>query len=664
MGVLIAKSIKALRIACLKKHSKTLIRLVETSETITFLIMMGSTNSTASSSNKEASRTGSNTQTRLTRIRGPSRESNTVSQMVTSDISPEENEITSLLTDEDDDITIIEESNEPQLPHARKDCRRHRFCSSVNATANSNVPHCDTCFCYACDIPAKDCKTWQEHCNVIDDVSGKHLRLCNKNKFYSTLVGLILKSPPSTILPVREEEKELYNMRSKVVSKVERGFRLYEAGQPMENAAASSVQGGWQHKFSFASTYFQREFFKTRASSVHDKDLCKKLILLDALTETVVKRTYRKPEHSSGAVWDSAAGRIYDRMCLSVGSRWITFAFMATFAQPEIVDQFHERFEAFAAMAKERYNFDRGFKVVRDMFKDDGNNFMQPSSILLKSVQRRWVHHASALEDTHQNRLKLEEVMLKDNILLKGCLAMLEKKKFPSEETVTFQKQLKWLKVVQNMSLHTLREYVMSLGLADDVVIEFFEQILKYSMKRYGYLLKGPSMMKGMMLDRLNLIEYILSSSERVLRLQLSHCRNESKMQKHVALFKMIFKAIRKLLEFIGSGLDTEEKVSAQSVRVTGALQEVFCVAGRFPYPVFAISQMKDLEPAIHFYYETVNQKLQSEEFFRPLQTSLRALYDDPKCLMFRDIFTSFKDHGGDIFRLSQFTRRLRRRLQ
>lgn len=254
--------------------------------------------------------------------------------------------------------------------------------------------------------------------------------------------------------------------------------------------------------------------------------------------------------------------------------------------------------------------------------------------------------------------------MLKDKIVLKGCLAILEKKKFPSEEIVTFQKQLKWLKVVQNMSLRTLREYVMSLGLASGVVIQFFEQILKYSMKRYGYLLNGPSMMKGMMLDRLNLIQYILSSSERVLRLQLSHCRKESKMQKHVALFKMIFKTIAKLLEFIGSGLDTEQEVSAQAVHVTISLQDLFRVAGRFPYPVFVISQMKDLEPAIHFFYETVNQKLKSEEYFLPLQTSLRALYDDPKCLMFRDILTSFKDHGGDIFRLSQFTRRLRRRLQ
>lgn len=625
--------------------------------------MMGSTNSTAAASSKEASDTGSNTQTRLTRIRGPSRESNTVSQMVTSDISPEEDEIASLLTDEDDDIIIIEESNEPQLPHARKDCRLHRFCSSANATANSNLPHCDTCFCYACDIPAKDCKTWQEHCNVIDDVSGKHLRLCNKNKFYSTLVGLILKSPPSTILPVREEEKELYNMRSMVVSKIERGFRIYEAGQPMENTDGSSVQGGWQHKFDLVVTYFQRNFFKTRASDSDDKDFFRKLIILDALTETVLKRSYRKLENSD-ALWDSNAKRNYDRMCLSLGSRWITLAFMATYAKPEIVDQFNERFEAFAAMAKERYNFDRGFKVVRDMFKSECSNFIEPISRIFKSIERRWVHHATALDDTHQSRLKLEEIMLKDKIVLKGCLAILEKKKFPSEEIVTFQKQLKWLKVVQNMSLRTLREYVMSLGLADGVVIQFFEQILKYSMKRYGYLLNGPSMMKGMMLDRLNLIQYILSSSERVLRLQLSHCRNESKMQKHVALFKMIFKTIAKLLEFIGSGLDTEQEVSAQAVRVTISLQDLFRVAGRFPYPVFVISQMEDLERAIHFFYETVNQKLQAEEYFLPLQTSLRALYDDPKCLMFRDILTSFKEHGGDIFRLSQFTRRLRRRLQ
>ena len=626
--------------------------------------MMGSMNSTASSASKEASDTGSNTQTRLTRIRGPSRESNTVSQTVNSDISQESNDIIPLLLSDDDDITIIE-SNEPQMPHARKDCLRHRFCPLVNATATSNVPHCDTCFCYVCDIPAKDCRTWQEHCNVIDDVSGKHLRLCNKNKFYSTLVGLVLKSPPSTVLPVREEEEELYNMRSKVVSKVDRGFRVYEAGQPMENTAvASSVEGGWQHKFGLASTYFQRVFFRTRASSVHDKDLCGKLILLDALTETVVKRTYRKPEHSSGAVWDSNAGRIYDRMCLSVGSRWITFAFMATYAQPEIVDQFHERFEAFAAMAKERYNFDRAFNVVREMFKYGGSNFIQPSSPLLKSVQRRWVLHATTFEDNHQSREKLEEVMLKDKILLKGCHTLLENKNFSSEETVAFKKQLNWVTFVQNMSVANFREFDLDL-----IIVS--EHVLKHSMKRYGYFVNGPSMMKGMMLDRLSLVGYLFCRLEEVLKQTLyrtPECGNCAKckttMTKTVALFKLFFKTIAKLLEFIGSGLDTEENISTQAVRVTGALQEVLRVAGRFPYPVFATSQMKDLTPAIHFYYETVNGKLQTDDFFRPLQTSLRALYDDPNCLAFRDIFTSFKDHGGDIFRLTIFTRRLRRRLQ
>lgn len=638
--------------------------------------MMGSTNSTTSSASKAPSDTGSTTQTRLTRIRGPSREVNTVSQVMDSDISQGNNEATASLLVDDDDITIIEELNEPQLPHARKDCRLHPFCSPADATASSNLPHCDKCFCYACDVPVKDCSCWPEHCNVIDDVSGKHLRLCNKNRFYFTLVRLILKSPPSKTLPVREEEKELFNMRSKFVSKMERAFCVYEAGQPMENnnagnaAAASSVQGRWQHKFDLVRNYFQRAFLKTRASSVHDNDLCRKLLILEALSETFLKRTYRKPEHSSpDAVWDLNAESVYDRMCLSVGSRWVTLALMATYAQPEIVPILGERFEAFSGLAKERYNFERGFTLVRDMFKENGNNFVKVTSGLFRSVKRRWLHNATALEDTHRSREKFEECVLKDSILLKGFNTMLENKKISSQELLTFQEQLNWITFVQNMSVARFR--VLSLGDTSDLVA-FCEHILKHSMKRYGYFLKGPSMVKGMMLDRLHLVGYLFCRLEEMLRKSLSNktkCATDCsicklKMRKTVGLLKMLFKTIGKLLEFIGSGLDTEEDLSFQAVRVTETLQMVFRVAVRFPYPVFATSQMEHLTPAIHFYYETVNGKLQSEELFRPVQTSLRALYDDPTCLAFRDVLTSFKDHGGDIFRLSQFTRRLRRRLQ
>ena len=61
----------------------------------------------------------------------------------------------------DDDVAILGVENECKLPHARGDCPKHKFqIGSHGVCAN----HCAQCYCYVCDAPAGDCKSWGAHC--------------------------------------------------------------------------------------------------------------------------------------------------------------------------------------------------------------------------------------------------------------------------------------------------------------------------------------------------------------------------------------------------------------------------------------------------------------------------------------------------------------------
>lgn len=49
------------------------------------------------------------------------------------------------------------------FPHARQNCVSHPF-----ANGNRQL-HCDNCYCYVCDCPAADCKSWSSHCEACHD---------------------------------------------------------------------------------------------------------------------------------------------------------------------------------------------------------------------------------------------------------------------------------------------------------------------------------------------------------------------------------------------------------------------------------------------------------------------------------------------------------------
>ena len=79
-------------------------------------------------------------------------------------------------SDDDDELVIVGTKGVDALidfPHSRENCLTHRFSKTAAAGggtgvggAESNRAHCANCYCYVCDVPAKDCTTWPTHCQA------------------------------------------------------------------------------------------------------------------------------------------------------------------------------------------------------------------------------------------------------------------------------------------------------------------------------------------------------------------------------------------------------------------------------------------------------------------------------------------------------------------
>ena len=102
--------------------------------------------------------------------------------------------------DKDDDVVLMGQTNAVALPHMRQHCTECNFDSSQGngagtlskAAIENNSKHCDRCYCYVCDLPAKECIDWKSpvgslyrtanHCCATDKVEyWKSYRLIKKN---------------------------------------------------------------------------------------------------------------------------------------------------------------------------------------------------------------------------------------------------------------------------------------------------------------------------------------------------------------------------------------------------------------------------------------------------------------------------------------------------
>ncbi len=89
-------------------------------------------------------------------------------------------------------IGTVGENSLSDWPHPRHLCVTHPF----NNSRTNHKLHCANCYCYICDIPAKDCLSWaSDHCHATDknpsDVRKRRLKKQGQP-------SLILSSPSYT----------------------------------------------------------------------------------------------------------------------------------------------------------------------------------------------------------------------------------------------------------------------------------------------------------------------------------------------------------------------------------------------------------------------------------------------------------------------------------
>jgi len=88
--------------------------------------------------------------------------------------------------DDDDDDVQVTGMDDPTMAfaHARHNCRvpGMKFlnaaapAASASAKLVQNAKHCEHCFCFVCDAPAKDCKDWGNHCMAEDSERWMNMR--------------------------------------------------------------------------------------------------------------------------------------------------------------------------------------------------------------------------------------------------------------------------------------------------------------------------------------------------------------------------------------------------------------------------------------------------------------------------------------------------------
>ena len=345
-----------------------------------------------------------------------------------------------------------------QFPHARKDCTKHSFAFETRKSIlQSTKPYkkndicCDKCFCYVCDVPASECKFW---CNTAAGQPAHCNAFASKRTDFWDIQRCMHRNPLVRFLAQQRPthlSKKLYEQWETVRGRVDRAWRQYEAGDVVTKHCIDKDKktSVLHHKFSHVTSWFQHFFHSTRIT-ITEKEWIQKFIRLDALTEVMVKRSWRPPQHvSPDSVWDQKeAEKRFDRMMLSLGSRWLTCYAKCDLEQlPTLAEAIRNRMLKLSSQAKETNIFNRGFAVLRDLastgVKGDELRLTKAVCNLYKSILRRKVHHVNLDASDVHARSKYNEVWLKDGIMLPFLAVLVDRNPCPDERFVKHAKTLK-----------------------------------------------------------------------------------------------------------------------------------------------------------------------------------------------------------------------------
>jgi hypothetical protein len=118
-------------------------------------------------------------------------------------------ELHSSLRKDSDEIVVVHDSVTnacATLPHPRHICGRYPF------DIEPHPLYCEKCYCYVCQIPASECKTWIHHCDATDSPLWQQARQQNKMTKQSDndVIVLLEDSDEETGEPLRDMDVSRY----------------------------------------------------------------------------------------------------------------------------------------------------------------------------------------------------------------------------------------------------------------------------------------------------------------------------------------------------------------------------------------------------------------------------------------------------------------------
>jgi hypothetical protein len=109
----------------------------------------------------------------------------------------------------DDSVQVVGTLNSQMLPHMRPHCTKQVFWNGLKGNeyyleeskkeTRDNQKCCALCFCYVCDKPAKDCKTWDSnHCHATDRGPNAAFWKAKRQVVKEKAQGTVIQHPAAT----------------------------------------------------------------------------------------------------------------------------------------------------------------------------------------------------------------------------------------------------------------------------------------------------------------------------------------------------------------------------------------------------------------------------------------------------------------------------------
>ena len=99
------------------------------------------------------------------------------------------------MSDGGSDVEIVGQKGDDVMrnaPHARFDCLHHQFADGAEA-------YCQQCFCWCCDVPAKECAVWSEHCKCDGSVGWVPVRQRRKRELDAMRAERLQRAAPGVL---------------------------------------------------------------------------------------------------------------------------------------------------------------------------------------------------------------------------------------------------------------------------------------------------------------------------------------------------------------------------------------------------------------------------------------------------------------------------------